>query len=113
MRKIILLATIAIVYASCANAQRRGRQNMTSNPKERVEQLMSNLDKQVDLTDEQEKQVRDLYEELFENQLSRQERQAQMEQTNEKVKALLTDEQKVKFDEMLNQQATRQKGRRK
>lgn len=95
MKKILFLAIImAVMCTPSIEAQRRGGEKRTP------EQVVENLDKKLNLTDEQEKQITELYKEFFNQKVSREERKAKMEDLNSKIVSLLTDEQKAKFDKM-------------
>ena len=54
----------------------------------------------LDLTDEQEKQITELYKEFFNQKVSREDRKAKMDELNTKISSLLTDDQKAKFEKM-------------
>ena len=58
MKKIIFLALVALLGIHTVDAQRRGG---TRTP----EQIVEKLDKKLNLTDEQEKQITELYTEFF------------------------------------------------
>lgn len=64
MKKIIFLALVALLGIHTVDAQRRGG---TCTP----EQIVEKLDKKLNLTDEQEKQITELYTEFFKKELSR------------------------------------------
>ena len=112
MKKIIFLALVALLGIHTVDAQRRGG---TRTP----EQIVEKLDKKLNLTDEQEKQITELYTEFFKKELSREERRSEMEKLNEKYITMLdlfyspcvlminediynnfTDEQKEAFEQM-------------
>lgn len=88
--------------------QGRGRGMMMS-----PEQRTARLSEQLNLTDDQKAKVQKIYEDAQADMqknppASREDRMAKMQETNEKVKGVLNDEQKKKFDEM--QQRMRQRG---
>lgn len=98
MRKIVLLAIIAMMTVGTADAQRRNRQNISS--EQRVEQQVKNLDKKLNLSDEQEQKIKQLYVEFFNQKVSREQRKAQKAELNKQIESLLTDDQKKAFAEM-------------
>lgn len=98
MRKIVLLAMIAMMTVGTADAQRRNRQNIS--PEQRVEQQVKNLDKKLNLSDEQEQKIKQLYVEFFNQKVSREQRKAKKAELNKQIESLLTDDQKKAFAEM-------------
>lgn len=68
MKKIIFLALMGMLTLQSVNAQRK--EGKTRTPKQMVEKL----DKKLNLTDEQEKQITTLYSDFFKQDLSRDER---------------------------------------
>ncbi len=87
--------------------QRRG--GMMMSPEQRANRLAE----QLSLSDDQKAKVQKIYEDAAKDMqgmqgASREERMAKMQETNEKVKGVLNDDQKKKFDEM--QQQMRQRG---
>lgn len=94
MRKIYLLAFVALVGMQCVMAQRKG-----GNPRT-PEQIVENLDKKLNLTDEQEKQITALYTDFFNQELSREERRTAMQELDKKIVSLLTDDQKTVFEQI-------------
>ncbi|MCF2592336.1 hypothetical protein I6E11_00600 [Bacteroides caecigallinarum] len=101
MKKILFLSIMAVMYFQTIDAQRRGGEKRTP------EQVVENLDKKLDLTDEQEKQITELYKDFFNQKLSRDERKTKMDELNSKISSLLTDEQKAKFDKMKSERSKR------
>src|SRR5512140_2368363 len=80
--------------------QGRGRGMMMS-----PEQRTARLSEELSLTDDQKAKVQKIYEdqqkEMADMQgATREERMAKMQATNEKIKGVLNDDQKKKFDEM-------------
>ena len=65
MKKIIFLALMGILTLQSVNAQRKGEKTRTP------EQMVEKLDKKLNLTDEQEKQITTLYSDFFKQDLSR------------------------------------------
>ena len=101
MKKILFLSIMAVMYSQTIDPQRRGGEKRTP------EQVVENLDKKLDLTDEQEKQITELYKDFFNQKLSRDERKTKMDELNSKISSLLTDEQKAKFDKMKSERSKR------
>lgn len=105
MKKLILGAIVALM--ACAqpmNAQERRGGPGQMNPEQMLEFRMNMLDKELDLTEEQEVKIKAIYKEFFGQQPqergSREEMRKRMKELNDKVKAELNEEQKVKFDKM-------------
>lgn len=94
MKKILFFALMAAICTQTIDAQLRGGEKRTP------EQVVENLDKKLDLTDEQEKQITELYKEFFNQKVSREDRKAKMDELNTKISSLLTDDQKAKFEKM-------------
>lgn len=101
MKKILFLAIMAVMCSQTIDAQRRGGEKRTP------EQVVENLDKKLDLTDEQEKQITELYKDFFNQKLSRDERKTKMDELNSKISSLLKDEQKTKFEKMKSERGKR------
>lgn len=95
MKKLILLALIIMAGMQTADAQRpQNRKQQT--PEQRVERL----DKKLNLTDEQEKQILAFYEEYAKEEITHENRKEKMEELNKKIESVLTDEQKETFSTM-------------
>lgn len=92
MKKILLFAFVAIIGTFNVDAQRRGGERKTP------EQIVERLDSKLDLTDEQEKQITELYKDFFSQKLSREDMKSKKEELDTKISSLLNDEQKVKFE---------------
>lgn len=103
MKKIIFLALMGMLTLQSVNAQRK--EGKTRTPKQMVEKL----DKKLNLTDEQEKQITTLYSDFFKQDLSREERKSAMQELEKKITSLLTDEQKEAFEQMKKERPQRQK----
>lgn len=71
--------------------------------------MVEKLDKKLNLTDEQEKQITTLYSDFFKQDLSREERKSAMQELEKKITSLLTDEQKEAFEQMKKERPQRQK----
>ena len=100
MKKILFLALAVMIGAGTMSAQRSGgRQRMT------VEQTVEGLTKELSLTAEQQKKITAIYTD-FDNKrkqntdMSREQMQAERDKLDKQVSALLTDEQKKKFETM-------------
>lgn len=85
------------------NAQRK--EGNTRTP----EQMVEKLDKKLNLTDEQEKQITTLYSDFFKQDLSRKKRKSAIQELEKKITSLLTDEQKEAFEQMKKERPQRQK----
>lgn len=59
MKKILFLAFVAMLCSQTIDAQRKDGNKRTP------EQMVERLDKKLNLTDEQEKQIKDLYTDFF------------------------------------------------
>ena len=89
--------------------QRRGGGMMMS-----PEQRANRMAEQLGLSDDQKAKVQKIYEDSAKDMqsmqgASREDRMAKMQETNEKVKAVLNDDQKKKFDEMNQRMRDRQR----
>lgn len=103
MKKILFVALVAMLGLQSADAQRKGGNTRTP------EQMVEKLDKKLNLTDEQEKQITTLYADFFKQELSREERKTAMQELNKKIEALLTDEQKTAFEQMKKERPQRKR----
>lgn len=98
MKKLLIMAVVAILFVGTASAQHRGGNRQPMTVKERVEML----DKVLNLTDDQEKKVTELYEAVEAKNLRGTERRNEMQSVREEVKKLLTEEQQKLFDDYCN-----------
>lgn len=98
MKKLLIMAVVAILFVGTASAQRRGGNRQPMTVKERVEML----DKVLNLTDDQEKKVTELYEAVEAKNLRGTERRNEMQSVREEVKKLLAEEQQKLFDYYCN-----------
>lgn len=103
MKKILLVALVAMLGMQSADAQRKGGNTRTP------EQMVEKLDEKLNLTDEQEKQITTLYTDFFKQELPREERRTAMQELNKKIEALLTDEQKTAFEQMKKERPQRKR----
>lgn len=78
MKKIIFLALMDMLTLQSVNAQRKGEKTRTP------EQMVEKLDKKLNLTDEQEKQITTLYSDFFKQDLSREKRKSAMQELEKK-----------------------------
>lgn len=74
MKKILFFAFVAFLGIQSVDAQRNGGKRRTP------EQMVEMLDKKLDLTEDQEKQITALYTDFFAEKLSREERKTKMEE---------------------------------
>lgn len=107
MKKTVLLALMAVVATTAVTAQdfeqrgdRRG-----PDPEKRIEHQVKRLDKKLKLTDEQKQLLMEYYGEFDKAQMVRMEQVRQMEMKDRealdgKIKSILTEDQKAKYDEM-------------
>lgn len=88
----------------------QGRRGMMMSPEDRANRLAE----QLSLSDEQKAKVQKIYEDAQKDMqgmqgATREERMAKMQATNEKVKEVLNDDQKKKFEEMQQRMRDRQR----
>jgi len=138
MKKLGLIVVLFLGIFSLAQAQRDTtmRPSKTGmnhpprmDPSERIAQETNHLKETLSLTDDQTTKVKDIYtkymeqrREAFEKaresgeQMDRDEMRKQMTETmtqeNNEIKAVLTDDQKVKFDQYIKEREERMKNRR-
>lgn len=115
MRKMVLLAFVAVLGLGSVAAQQRngGRPRMS------VEEQVNRLKNELKLTDEQTKKVTALYtdfqkkqdEKSKDEQPSREQMRSEREKLNKEIESLLTDEQKKTFKQMQNRQRGGGRGR--
>lgn len=94
MKKILFLAFVAMLCSQTIDAQRKDGNKRTP------EQMVERLDKKLNLTDEQEKQIKYLYTDFFNQKVAKEERKAKKKELDSKIISLLTDEQKAEFEKM-------------
>ena len=99
-KSIIIVAAMLLSLGNvCAQQRGGGRQQMS------VEEQVSNLKKELSLTDEQTKQVTALYTD-FQNKTQKGDREqmrTERDKLNSQIEALLTDEQKTSFQKIKSQ----------
>lgn len=98
MKKLLVMAVVAILFVGTASAQRHCGHGKQMTVKERVEML----DKVLNLTDDQEKKVTELFEAVEAKNLRGTERRSEMQSVRAEVKKLLTEEQQKLFDDYCN-----------
>ena len=134
MKKFLFIFVLFLGVFSLAQAQRDTSQRPSStgdrpqrmDPAERVERQTQHLKETLSLTDEQTAKVKGIYTKNMEKQrqafekaresgkeVDREEMRTQMmtsmKQQDTEVKALLTDEQKVKYEEFIKEREERMK----
>lgn len=98
MKKLLVMAVVAILFVGTASAQHHHGHGQPMTVKERVEML----DKVLNLTDDQEKKVTELFEAVEAKNLRGTERRSEMQSVRAEVKKLLTEEQQKLFDDYCN-----------
>ena len=124
----LLLALLAILFSiNFVQAQQHGQQGKQQGPpplpnEQQIEKMVIDLSKELSLSEEQEKQVSDLYFTHFEevgeirekNKKAREADHEKMEQYREdfkiEVKSYLTKEQQKQFDEYQKKQQSNRRG---
>lgn len=109
MKKFALLTVLALLGFGSMSAQRGNRNSQMS-----VEKRVERLKKELNLTDNQVKQVTTLYTDFQKKMQSaekgnREQMRAEREKLNKQVEAVLTDEQKKSFEKMQTQRQQGQK----
>lgn len=102
MKKILFVTLVAMLGMQLADAQRKGGNTRTP-------QMVEKLDQKLNLTNEQEKQITTLYTDFFQQKQSRDERKTAMQELEKKIVSLLTDEQKVVFEQMKKERPQRKR----
>lgn len=101
MKKILLYVFVAMLSVQYVDAQHQRGNNRTP------EQIVENLDKKLNLTDDQEKQIVALYTDFFKQELSREERRTAMQELEQKITSLLDDRQKEAYQQMKKERPQR------
>ncbi|WP_444104542.1 Spy/CpxP family protein refolding chaperone [Bacteroides sp.] len=110
MKRMFLIMAIAIVTVLQVSAQDKNRQ-MTA--QQRTEQRIKQMDEKLNLTDEQETKIRELYADFNKQKYSREKRKEAMEKLTADISLLLTAEQQAIYKQMMEQAiAEMKKGRR-
>lgn len=109
MKKLFVCALVALSGVLTVNAQ-GGFGNF--DPEEMAKMSVQRMDEQLDLNEEQEGKIKTIYLDMFkggfENMGGPEDMMKKFEEMNKKIKAVLTDEQKAKFDKM--QEEMRRRG---
>lgn len=98
MKNILFLAVMAVMCTQTIDAQRKGGDRARKQPS--PEQMVQKMDKKLNLTEEQEKQIIELYKDFFAQKYSREERKTKMQELETKINSLLTAEQQTAYKEM-------------
>ena len=110
MKRMFLVMAIAIVTVLQVSAQDNNRQ-MTA--QQRTEQRIKQMDKKLNLTDEQETKIRELYANFNQHKDPREKRKEAMEKLTADISLLLTAEQQTIYKQMTEQAiAEMKKGKR-
>ena len=118
MRKIFLSAIMVMACITSVNAQnpqREGRKSISP------EKLVARMDKELDLTDQQEKDLTALYTDFYKNlkelkqsensKDSKKERRAQREEFQKKFNEILSPEQQQKWAELKKARAEKRRAK--
>lgn len=100
MKRMFLVMAIAIVTVFQVCAQDSNRQ-MTA--QQRTEQRIKQMDEQLNLTDEQETKIRELYADFNKQKYPREKRREAMEKLTANISLLLTAEQQTLYKQMTEQ----------
>lgn len=100
MKKIVVIAAIAIMGFGSMSAQRVGGKRMS------VEEQVTAMAKELNLTADQKKKITALYTDFQKkrtenSQTSREQMRTERDNLNKQVKAVLTTDQQKKFDELM------------
>ena len=110
MKRMFLVMAIAIVTVLQVSAQDNNRQ-MTA--QQRTEQRIKQMDEKLNLTDEQETKIRELYANFNKQKYPRAKRKEAMEKLTADISLLLTAEQQTIYKQMTEQAiAEMKKGKR-
>lgn len=110
MKRMFLVMAIAIVTVVQVSAQDGNRQ-MTA--QQRTEQCIKQMNEKLNLTDEQETKIRELYADFNKQKYPREKRREAMEKLTADISLLLTAEQQTIYKQMMEQAiAEMKKGRR-
>lgn len=102
---------IAVATTLQLSAQSSERKRMT--PEQRTEQLIKRMDEKLNLTDEQEKKIRELYANFNKQKYSREQHKEMREKLTAEINLLLTTEQQAAYKEMRAQAAADMKNRKR
>lgn len=111
MKKLFICALIAFSGVLSVNAQAGFGE---FNPEKMAEMSVQRMDQQLNLNEEQEGKIKTIYLDMFkggfENISGPEEMMKKFEEMNKKIKAVLNDEQKIKYDKMLEEMRRRGPG---
>ena len=111
MKKFFVCALVALSGILSANAQVGFGE---FDPEKMAEMSVQRMDEQLNLNEEQEGKIKTIYMDMFkggfENMGGPEEMVKKFEEMNKKIKAVLTDEQKAKFDKMMEEMRRRGPG---
>ena len=103
MRKLIMVMLITVSMVPAISAQENNRQHMT--PKQCTEQRIQKLDEKLSLTDNQKKQIRDLYADFYKQKYPKENRKEAMEKLTTDIAAVLTSDQQVLYKQLQEEAA--------
>lgn len=103
MKKLIMAMLIAVLMVPTISAQENNRQRMT--PQQRTEQRIQKMDEKLSLTDDQKKQIRELYAKFNKQKYPKEKRKEAMEQLITNITAVLTSDQQVLYKELQEEAA--------
>ena len=110
MKRMFLVMAIAIVTVVQVSAQDGNRQ-MTA--QQRIEQRIKQMNEKLNLTDEQETKIRELYADFNKQKYPREKRREAMAKLTADISLLLTAEQQAAYKQMTEQAiAEMKKGKR-
>lgn len=81
-------------------------------PKQRTEQRINRMDKELKLSDSQKKQIRTYFADFNKKKLRGEERKTGMKQLNEQIMSVLNAEQQEGYKKMQKRMDERRKGRK-
>ena len=101
MKKLIMICALVVATVVHVHAQRQGHREV--NPEKMAERMTQRMDEKLDLTEDQEKQIKALFLEQASNRKETQkergeEMKAAREAHKQKLAAILTPEQKEKWE---------------
>jgi|TARA_R110002050_G_scaffold17653_7_gene52105 Spy/CpxP family protein refolding chaperone len=101
MKKVIMICALVVATVVHVQAQRQGDREI--NPEKMAERMTQRMDEKLDLTEEQEKQINALFLEQANSRkesqkANREEMKAAREAHQKKLEAILTPEQKEKWE---------------
>lgn len=113
MKKFIFAAFIALATTVMATAQNeRGERGNRMSPKQRTEQRINRMDKELKLSDNQKKQIRTYFADFNKKKLRGEERKTGMKQLNEQIMSVLNAEQQKGYKKMQKEMDERRKERK-